>query len=247
LAVVNVVQGKRYRFRLISISCDPSYTFSIDGHRLTIIEADGENTKPLTVDGLHIFTGKVFAMVSKMRVASLTAFLGQRYSVVVTANQTVDNYWIRALPLNSQGQLPRGFPGGVNSAILRYKGAPTAEPTSRTVNGTLLLEANLHPLDDKTAKAPGRPLPGGADININLDITSDPIKQVFFINGKQFITPAVPVLLQILSGARFVQDLLPQGSIYSLPRNKVVEVTIPGGSPGGDVRGGNQVPYELKC
>jgi iron transport multicopper oxidase len=127
---VNVIQGKRYRFRLVSISCDPSYTFSIDGHRLTIIEADGENTKPLTVDSIHIFTGKETAIASKMRLTSLPASLGQRYSVVVTANQTVDNYWIRALPLNSQGQLPQGFPGGVNSAILRYKGARTAEPTT---------------------------------------------------------------------------------------------------------------------
>ena len=34
LAVVNVSPGKRYRFRLISISCDPSFTFSIDGHNM---------------------------------------------------------------------------------------------------------------------------------------------------------------------------------------------------------------------
>ena len=32
LAVVNVEQGKRYRFRLVSISCDTYWTFSIDGH-----------------------------------------------------------------------------------------------------------------------------------------------------------------------------------------------------------------------
>ncbi|EEB94858.1 hypothetical protein MPER_06264, partial [Moniliophthora perniciosa FA553] len=48
LAIVNVVQGKRYRFRLISISCDPNYAFSIDGHNMTIIEADGVNVKPLS-------------------------------------------------------------------------------------------------------------------------------------------------------------------------------------------------------
>ena len=34
LAVVNVCPGKRYRFRLISIACDPSFLFSIDGHDL---------------------------------------------------------------------------------------------------------------------------------------------------------------------------------------------------------------------
>ena len=34
LAVVNVAPGKRYRFRLISISCDPNFIFSIDGHNM---------------------------------------------------------------------------------------------------------------------------------------------------------------------------------------------------------------------
>lgn len=57
LSIVNVEFGKRYRFRLISISCDPNFLFSIDGHSLTVIEADGESTKPLTVDRIQIFTG----------------------------------------------------------------------------------------------------------------------------------------------------------------------------------------------
>ena len=34
LAVVSVCPGKRYRFRLISISCDPNFMFSIDGHNM---------------------------------------------------------------------------------------------------------------------------------------------------------------------------------------------------------------------
>lgn len=54
LSVVNVQQGKRYRLRLVSLSCDPSFTFSIDGHQLTVIEADGVETQPLNVDSLEI-------------------------------------------------------------------------------------------------------------------------------------------------------------------------------------------------
>jgi iron transport multicopper oxidase len=50
-----------------------------------------------------------------------------------------------------------------------------------------------------------------------------------------FTPPTVPVLLQILSGAQLAQDLLPSGSVYSLPRNKVIEVSIPGGAPGAPV------------
>jgi iron transport multicopper oxidase len=73
LAVVNVVKGKRYRLRIVNIACDPNYLFSIDKHPLTIIEVDGENHKPLVVDSLQIFSG-------------------QRYSVVLNANQTIGNY-----------------------------------------------------------------------------------------------------------------------------------------------------------
>jgi len=46
-----------YRFRVVSISCDPSFIFSIDGHQLTVIEADGIETKPLLIDSLEIFVG----------------------------------------------------------------------------------------------------------------------------------------------------------------------------------------------
>jgi len=49
----------------------------------------------------------------------------------------------------------------------------------------------------------------------------------FSINGVSFNPPTVPVLLQILSGAKTAADLLPTGSIYVLPPNKVIEITMP--------------------
>ncbi|KAG6843134.1 hypothetical protein H0H93_002125, partial [Arthromyces matolae] len=103
LAVVNVSKGLRYRFRIIGLSCDSPYNFTINHHKFTIIEADGENTAPLVADSLWVSAG-------------------QRYSVVMHADQPVDNYWIRADPLATR-QTP-GFEGGRNSAILRYAGAP---------------------------------------------------------------------------------------------------------------------------
>lgn len=52
-----LIVAYRYRMRLISMSCDPNYEFSIDDHAMTIIEADGEYTKPLTVDTIKIYAG----------------------------------------------------------------------------------------------------------------------------------------------------------------------------------------------
>lgn len=47
----------RYRFRLVSMSCDPSFVFSIDGHQFTVIEVEGTNVQPLLADSVEIFAG----------------------------------------------------------------------------------------------------------------------------------------------------------------------------------------------
>lgn len=47
-----------YRMRLVSISCDPNFQFSIDGHDMTVIEADGITHQPVVVNSLQIFAGE---------------------------------------------------------------------------------------------------------------------------------------------------------------------------------------------
>lgn len=210
LSVINVQQGTRYRYRLVSMSCDTYYNFTIDGHRMTIIEVDGVNTQPLVVDSIQIFAG-------------------QRYSFILEANQTADNYWIRAEPkdITLGDGAPNGFIGGINSAILRYDGAPVAEPTTEQSASVIpLLETNLHPLENPGA--PGGAYAGGADVSITLNLGFDQAAGQLLINNVSFVPPSIPVLLQILSGARKATDLLPKGSVYTLPPNKVIEVIIPG-------------------
>lgn len=157
-------------------------------------------------------------------------FAGQRYSFVLNTNQPVANYWIRSEPnIGTQG-----FVGGVNSAILRYWGAGIADPTTTSSVSNPMLETNLHPLSNPGA--PGVPTLGAADVNINLDIQFPFTDLKFKVNGATFIPPTVPVLQQIISGAQTAQDLLPPGSVYVLPPNKVIEISIPGGSIGSPVR-----------
>ncbi|PPQ63102.1 hypothetical protein CVT24_005813 [Panaeolus cyanescens] len=209
LTVLQVEPGKRYRLRIIGMSCDPNFTFSIDGHNLTIIEVDGENVQPLVVDSLQVFAG-------------------QRYSVILEANQAVDNYWIRAEPNVNRGS--QGFDGGINSAILRYSGAAVADPTSTgPQSANPLNEVNLHPLLNPAA--PGRPSADGADMVIQLNHTFDFDAFHFLINNATYAHPTVPVLLQILSGAHTAQELLPQDTMYALPKNKVIELIMPGSDP----------------
>ncbi len=55
--------GSRYRFRLISMACEPNFIFSIDNHPLTVIEADGVSTQPLTVDEVQVFPAQRYSFV----------------------------------------------------------------------------------------------------------------------------------------------------------------------------------------
>jgi iron transport multicopper oxidase len=209
LSVIDVIQGKRYRMRITNMACRPHYIFSIDNHMLTVIEADGHNTLPLVVDSFQILPG-------------------QRYSFILNANQTVDNYWIRANP-----NVKPTFSAGLNSAILRYAGAPLSEPNFKPwVLTNPLLEQNLQALEDPAA--PGSPVSGGADVSLNLVSTLDN-NQKYLMNGVSYTPPSMPVLLQILSGKLDVSQLEPKGSVYTLPPNKVIELSIPGGQPDGPV------------
>ncbi|KAJ3918334.1 laccase [Lentinula edodes] len=209
LTVINVEHGKRYRFRLIDMSFDAFHGFSIDNHNLTIIEVDGINTLPHTVNFIEIYPA-------------------QRYSFVLNANRPISNYRIRAL--SNTGVGAHNFTNGVNSAILRYVGAPEEEPqTSQPLSSDVMIfrEGDLHPLENPGA--PGNPYPGGADLVLNFTLGFDAEMVLFSMNGVVFESPTVPVLLQILSGAHHAQDLLPKGGVHTLPPNKVIEINFFGG------------------
>ncbi|KAE9407580.1 laccase lcc6 [Gymnopus androsaceus JB14] len=199
LAVISVTQGLRYRFRLVSISCDPNFVFSIDSHTFSFIEVDGVEHLPVTADSVQIFAA-------------------QRYSFVLKANQTVDNYWIKANPSTGNA----GFTNGINSAILRYNGAPNAEPTTTGTPVNRLSETSLVPLVNPGAS--GAHDIDGADHNLNLQLGFN--AGAFTINGVKFVPPSVPVLLQIISGALTPAELLPAGSVYALPLNSTIQLTF---------------------
>ncbi|KZT00074.1 multicopper oxidase [Laetiporus sulphureus 93-53] len=207
LSVITVTQEKRYRFRLISMSCDAYLNFTIDNHTVTVIEADGQNTKPLPdIDSIQIFAA-------------------QRYSLILEANQTIGNYWIRAVaPKKVDNQGTAIPPPGM--AILRYVGAPDDEPKTTSHTNHPLNESDLRAYGDKPV--PGKPYPGGADVNIQLDF-AETATGLYTVNNVIFIPPPVPVLLQIMHGDFSPWDLMPTGSVYGLPPNKSVEISMPGG------------------
>ncbi|KZV69322.1 multicopper oxidase [Peniophora sp. CONT] len=146
----------------------------MDQHLMTVIEVDGNNVQSLVV-------------------ASIQIYAGQRYSFVLNANQKVDKYWIRSSP-NTSRFIPEKevtFDNGLNSAILRYKGAKIAEPTTPNKPSVQpLVETNLHPL------VPTPPPQGPADKTLNLQIALDldlaDNTGVFTTNNATYTPPKVP-------------------------------------------------------
>ncbi|KAM0333181.1 hypothetical protein ACHAQA_001841 [Verticillium albo-atrum] len=94
--------GKKHRLRLINTSVDNAFTVSMVGHTFTVIEADFVPVVPVKKDTLFMT-------------------VGQRYDVIIEANQKVDNYWLNATLAGS------GFCGTTNikqpAAIFSYNGA----------------------------------------------------------------------------------------------------------------------------
>lgn len=118
--------GKTHRLRLINSAVDNHFKVHLDGHNMTIISADFVPVEPQVVDWL--FVG-----------------IGERYDVLVTADQEIDNYWFRA---EVQTDCGKNTNNGNIMAIFSYDGVnKTGEPTSQKTEYTVSC-------DDQTGLAP---------------------------------------------------------------------------------------------
>ncbi|KAF5327067.1 hypothetical protein D9619_004662 [Psilocybe cf. subviscida] len=213
-ARINVQSGKRYRFRVINISAYAAFRFSIENHPLTIIEVDGINHVPHTVDGFDIY-------------------VAQRYSVVLNANQSVANYWIRG-PMTLQHSSDNTNLDTNNVyAVLHYQGAPNAEPTTDAEDGVdnLLQEYQLAALENPGAPGGSAPADRSIDLNFASSVVNNRLE--WTINGIQYESPDLPTLLNIIAN-NYTQEsnfTTPEHT-YVLNQNDVIELVIHG-SPNG--------------
>ncbi|KIK53955.1 hypothetical protein GYMLUDRAFT_207072 [Collybiopsis luxurians FD-317 M1] len=204
--VVNVEAGKRYRFRIINTSARNVFTVSVDSHNLTVIETDGSATAPLTINQLDLLAG-------------------QRHSVVLEANQPVDNYWINAPFVGGDPTRNLNQNATLSRAILRYQGAPDADPSAPMSLGpaagelNALDEADLRPFVASPAPEP--------DVNITLNLVVTAGKAQWNVNNVSFLAPEVPTLVKILDGANSSSDFNVTENTFILPANKTVQIIFP--------------------
>ncbi|CAE6445716.1 unnamed protein product [Rhizoctonia solani] len=210
-AVINVEPNRRYRFRVINTSAVAAFKFAIEGHRFTIIEADGIPHEPLVVDNFDIYAG-------------------QRYSIILETNQTVANYWVSApMDVFGAGTNPNLDTTNIY-AVLRYEGAPDSEPTTEPLvpSGVALVEENLHAFVNPGA--PGGDAPADVRVNLTIGRTTIDGQIAFTFNDIRYHPPSLPTLLRILSGNATVDgDFGADEHTLTLPHNKIIELAITGG------------------
>ncbi len=164
LSSFDVTKGKAYRFRIINGSSTYTFRFAIDDHKLKVIATDGQLTEPQEVDNLVVSPG-------------------ERFDVIMTANQPVNNYWVRAF--TQEEDMPHGV-----LAILKYKGANGDEPTTVAHKKGKTLDLSLLEPHPRAYVPPAET----ATVTKVLNLGGSMMKPfVWTIDGKQFFPPKQPI------------------------------------------------------
>ncbi|KAF2005811.1 multicopper oxidase [Amniculicola lignicola CBS 123094] len=104
---VSIQAGKKYRLRIVNTAIDATFRVSLDNHAFQVIANDFIPIVPYSTNYLQVA-------------------IGQRYDVIITANQTASNYWFRA---DADGNC-QSANNGVGRAVWTYQGVTVADPTS---------------------------------------------------------------------------------------------------------------------
>jgi FtsP/CotA-like multicopper oxidase with cupredoxin domain len=201
-------------FFFLYYSAEVFFMFSIDDHKLEIIEVDGTYVKPFIVEKLPIN-------------------IAQRYSVIVKADREIKNYWIRAT-IQEACVANNTFTINSNSAIdykvlgiLKYKGAGNNSPTTkesseRPESCKDLPTKSLIPLDVKPISEPYK------TFVMNVTFTRDPRNITLgFINGYSY-SPDLnyPTLEKILDGVNPYSLSADQVPFVYDTNNHVIEIIL---------------------
>ena len=172
--------GKKHLLRLVNTGTNNYFHVSLDNHPFTVVASD-------------------FVPVVPFQTSELILGVGQRYDVIIHADQTVGNYWFRVGTGGGQcdGPNEQQTNGQTQGAIFSYVGAPSGNPTSSSSGLTT-------GCTDVTGLVPKLSLnvaaPGSAPTL--LDLTLDLNGGVFWkVNGQAIdIDWTKPTLNYILNG-----------------------------------------------
>lgn len=177
-----VDQGKTYRLRISNVGISTSINFRIQGHKMKLIEVEGRHTVQTTY-------------------AALDIHLGQSYSLLVTADQPPQDYYMVVSTRFTSQILTSTSIFHYSNSQSPVSGPPPTGPTTQidwSVNQARSVRQNL------TASGP-RPNPQGSYhyglINTTRTIrlmNSAPVidgKQRYAVNGVSFVAQDTPLKL----------------------------------------------------
>ncbi|KAH9321762.1 hypothetical protein KI387_016401 [Taxus chinensis] len=196
-----VDQGKTYRFRISNVGLGTSLNFRIQGHKMKLVEVEGSHTVQNTYESLDVH-------------------LGQSYSVLVTADQPPQAYYIVVSTRFTSPVLTA--PG-----FLRYSNSQTPASGPLPPGPTIQVDWSLNQARtirwNLTANGP-RPNPQGSYHYGNISTSrtirlanSAPMingKQRYAVNSVSYIPPDTPLKL-----ADHFKISLNLGSVSDNPTN----------------------------
>lgn len=210
-AEIKAAAGTRVRLRLINTGAHAMIRFSIDGHALTVVEADDTPLQPVTVHEVPINTA-------------------QRYSVIVTLDQGAagSSFWMRAQAATFC--INPLAPAVLGSAILRYtdasgNGAGSAPPASGPWGD--LASPQLSPcldLDHKVTLTPS--VPEDAPTSVSASTTFNSLFGVFIDKVKK--TPFIGFGINFVTYTNYINNPLLARVMrgMSIPGTEVTSVTF---------------------
>jgi len=202
-----LTSGLKHRVRLINPSVENTYTVSLVGHTFTIIATDFVPIQPVTVSTLYIA-------------------VGQRYDVIITANQAAGNYWFNAT-------LPPGPCGLSNNprpaAIFSYAGSSGTPTTPGTApSDPRCADATTYtPVVSKSAPVASFTANAGDTLTTNIQTSRNGVARVFWPvnNSPMNVTWGMPTLQYVKSGT--TGSMPAQENVVNVPTANTVRLTLP--------------------
>ncbi|KAF9809804.1 hypothetical protein IEO21_07247 [Rhodonia placenta] len=169
--------GKTYRLRLANIGAFAGFFFWIDGHDMTIIEADGIDTEPYPIDMINLG-------------------VAQRYSILVKArNDTSAKNW--AIHANMDTTMFDTVPDTLNpnaTSYIEYSSAAETEDLGTVDAYEALNDTLLTPADVVAMPAATRTI----ELEFEFDTMDDGTNHAV-INGVTYNSPNVPAIMSALT------------------------------------------------
>ncbi|XP_031100994.1 L-ascorbate oxidase-like [Ipomoea triloba] len=196
--ILKVRPNKTYRLRLASSTSLASLNLAIGGHKMVVVEADGNYVEPFAVTDMDIYSG-------------------ESYSVLFTTDQhPSNNYWISVSVRGRQPKTPQGLtilnylP---NSASKLPTSPPPVSPAWNDYNHSKAFSARILALGRGGPTGP----PRGHDRRLHLLNTQNLIDGYikWAINNVSLALPPTPYLGSIKLGVRNAFDRRPPPEKFS--------------------------------